>query len=142
LKTHPPESLHHKAMLLWASSYTEDLMTIDDQQACVKELLSLQKEDGGWALATLGNWEREDTKQQDFETSDGYATGFVTYVLRRSGMSADSSELERSVAWIKSHQRESGRWFTRSLNRDNMHFISHAGTAMAMMALSSCDELK
>lgn len=141
-KNHPPESLHHEAMLLWASSYFEDLMSVEQQKACVEKLFALQKEDGGWALATLGDWERADGKQQDLHTSDGYATGFVTFVLRQSGMPADSPAILRSIAWIKAHQRESGRWFTRSLNRDNMHFISHAGTAMAIMALDSCDALR
>jgi hypothetical protein len=43
------------------------------------------------------------------------------------------------VEWLKTHQRESGRWFTRSLNQDNMHDITHAGRAMAVMALAACD---
>jgi squalene-hopene/tetraprenyl-beta-curcumene cyclase len=44
------------------------------------------------------------------------------------------------VDWLKSHQRESGRWFTRSLHQDSMHYITHAGTAMAVMALAACDD--
>ena len=31
-----------------------------------------------------------------------------------------------------------GRWFTRSLNRDNKHYLSHVGTAFAVMALAEC----
>ncbi len=142
LKNNSPPTLHHQAMVLWAGSYGNGLISEEARKASVGALLSLQKEDGGWALATLGDWKRADGKKQDVTTSDGYGTGFVIFVLRRAGVSADSPPIKRGVAWLKSHQRESGRWFTRSLNRDNKHFISHAGTAMALMALSECDELR
>jgi hypothetical protein len=41
------------------------------------------------------------------------------------------------IAWLKANQRASGRWFTRSLKKDSRHFITHAGTAFAVMALVS-----
>lgn len=47
----------------------------------------------------------------------------------------------RGVGWIKSHQRASGRWFTRSLFKDNKHYLTHAGSSMALLALSACDAL-
>jgi len=139
LRNNPPPTLHHRAMLLWASSYLSDIQTDEERSATVDDLLSLQKPDGGWCLATLGDWKRTDDLAQDTETSDGYGTGFVLYVLRRSGMSPSDEPLKRGVAWLKTHQRESGRWFTRSLNQDGMHYITHAGTAMAVMALSACE---
>jgi squalene-hopene/tetraprenyl-beta-curcumene cyclase len=92
-------------------------------------------------LATLGDWKRSDDKPQDTTTSDGYATGFVLFVLRRAGIPAEDPAVARGVAWLKSNQRETGRWFTRSLNRDSKHFISHAGTAFAVLALDACDAL-
>jgi squalene-hopene/tetraprenyl-beta-curcumene cyclase len=139
LRDNPPPTLHHRAMLLWASSYLTDIQTDEERAATVAELLSLQNADGGWGLATLGNWKRSDDLPQDLETSDGYGTGFVIFVLRRFGMSPDEEPLRRGVEWLKTHQRESGRWFTRSLNQDNMHYITHAGTAMAVMALAACE---
>lgn len=142
LQKNPPPTVHHQAMLLWASSYLDGLVTNEEKNACIEKLLSLQKKDGGWALATLGDWKRSDGKEQDVETSDGYGTGFVIFILRRTGMSADSPPIQRGIHWLKTHQRESGRWFTRSLNKDSKHFISHAGTAMAIMALSACDQLR
>jgi squalene-hopene/tetraprenyl-beta-curcumene cyclase len=139
LGKNPPTTLHQQAMLLWASSYSGGLMSATEKKKCIEQLLSLQKKDGGWALATLGDWKRSDGKKQDLKTSDGYGTGFVIYALRRGGKPADSSEIRRGIGWLKTHQRRSGRWFTRSLNKDSRHFISHAGTAMAVMALSACD---
>ena len=99
-----------------------------------------KKGDGGWALATLGDWKRGDELQQDTEHSDGYGTGFVLYALRGADVSPSDAVMRNGVKWLKSNQRESGRWYTRSLFKDNHHFISHAGTAMAVLALKSCEE--
>ena len=41
--------------------------------------------------------------------------------------------------WLKTNQRESGRWFTRSINKDSYHFITHTGTVYAAMALKACE---
>ena len=140
LNKHAPPTLHHEAMLLWAESYGLELRTTDQRKNCSDQLQALQKPDGGWAAATLGNWKRSDEKQQDFESSDGYATGFAVLVLRKSGLASDDPRLQRGLQWLKANQRESGRWFTRSLNKDNKHFLSHAGTAFAVLALTACDE--
>lgn len=141
LSKNSPPTLHHSAMLLWAASYTEGLLTSEQKTEIVEKLRGLQREDGGWALASLGDWERADGKEQDTSTSDGYGTAFVIYALRRADVAADAAEIQRGITWLKKHQRESGRWFTRSLNRDNKHFISHAGTAMAVMALAACKQI-
>jgi hypothetical protein len=46
--------------------------------------------------------------------------------------------IQRGLRWLEANQRASGRWYTRSLYRDTQHFITHAGTAMAVMALEAC----
>ncbi len=108
------------------------------KQKSIERLLQLQKSDGGWALATMGDWKRGDDQQQDLEHSDGYGTGFSVFVLRQAGLDSKHGAIVRGLDWLKSNQRESGRWYTRSLFKDNHHFISHAGTAMAVMAIQSC----
>lgn len=140
LKDNSAPTLHHRAVLLWASSRWGDLLPRAEQQEIVKALLAKQNDDGGWALSTLGDWEREDGTAQD-RGSDGYGTGFRVYILRQAGLPASDERLRRAVHWLKTHQRESGRWFTRSLTRDNKHFITHCGSAFAVMALASCNEL-
>lgn len=134
----PPPNLHHQAMLLWAGTYLPDLTTPQQREKTVEALLALQHADGGWSAASLGDWRRADEKEQDADTSDGYGTGFVVYVLRRAGLAADDPRIAKGVAWLKANQRASGRWFARSLNRDNHHFLSHAATAFAVMALCEC----
>ena len=140
LHDHSPENLHQMAMLMLASTTCDDLLAPDKRQEAIAELFSLQKIDGGWNLFALGDWQRSDGKEQDVTSSDGYATGFVTYVLRKSGVEAEDPRIQKAIGWLKANQRASGRWYTRSPRRDGKHYISHAGTAYAVMALAECGE--
>ena len=129
-------------MLLWASQKIDGLMTKAQQAATIKELRAKQHEDGGWSLPSLGDWKRRDGSDNDKAApSDGYATGLIVYVLRQAGVPTDDKAIQRGVAWLKSHQRESGRWFTFSLNNDRAHYMSNAGSAYAVLALKACDAL-
>jgi squalene-hopene/tetraprenyl-beta-curcumene cyclase len=73
--------------------------------------------------------------------SDGYATGFAIYVARQAGVPADDKVLQRGIAWLRAHQRVSGRWFTPSLGFHRQHLIANAGTAYALLALAACGEI-
>jgi squalene-hopene/tetraprenyl-beta-curcumene cyclase len=137
-------SLHHKAVLMWAAVKMPVLMAKEERDATIRELLQRQRADGGWSLPSLGEWNRHDGSSNDPDTapSDAYATGLVIYVLRQVGIRADNAAIRRGVDWLHSNQRESGRWFTRSVNNDKYHFIANAGTAYAVMALKACGGLK
>jgi squalene-hopene/tetraprenyl-beta-curcumene cyclase len=136
----PPPSIHHRVMLLWASMRVEGLMTAGERSATVARLRNLQQRDGGWNLPSLGDWKRHDGSANDpAAASDGYATGLSVFVLRQAGIPASDPCLRRGVAWLLAHQRASGRWFTRSPSSDTHHFITHAGTAFAVLALRSRD---
>ncbi|MFN0198102.1 MAG: squalene--hopene cyclase [Planctomycetaceae bacterium] len=139
LKANPAPTLHHDAMVLWASTYSDGLLTDDEQKAVVDKLLAAQHEDGGWGLASIYPWERADKTPQDTTTSDGYGTGFSIFILRTAGVPADDARIQKGIAWLKSNQRASGRWYTRSLFKDSKHFITHCGTAFAVMAIQSCE---
>lgn len=139
LREHKAPDLHHKTWLLWASLKVDGLMTPAERDATVKELLAQQRPDGGWSLPSLGDWKRRDGTANDKQAAgDGYATGLVIYVLRQNGMAATDEPIRRGVAWLKANQRESGRWFTRSLNNDKAHYVTNAGTGFAVMALAAC----
>jgi squalene-hopene/tetraprenyl-beta-curcumene cyclase len=141
LKANPPKNLHHKTMILWVSTYLDGFMSAAEQRATVKELLARQLPDGGWSTSSLGNWKRADNNQQEPKTSDGYGTGFTVFVLHRAGVPADEPALTKGIAWLKANQRESGRWFTRSLvNDDNKHYLTHIGSAFAVMAIQACEK--
>jgi squalene-hopene/tetraprenyl-beta-curcumene cyclase len=139
-KDNPPTNLHHRAMKLLASQHLDGIMTEAERQQVVADLFALQKPDGGWGAVTLGNWERSDDKPRDMESSDGYGTGFAIYAIRQAGVPADDPRIQKGIVWLKTHQRESGRWFTRSMWKDSKHYITHTGTAYAILALAACGE--
>jgi squalene-hopene/tetraprenyl-beta-curcumene cyclase len=139
-RTRPPD-LHHRTWLLWASLKLDDLLTPAERRQTIADLLALQRADGGWSLPSLGRWKRLNGRPNDRDApSDGYATGLVVYVVRQAGVGATSEPIRRGVSWLKTNQRVSGRWFTRSLNADRGHYISNAGTAFAVLALQACEE--
>lgn len=168
LEAHPPCTLHQKAMLLWASRHVDDLLAPQEIDRTVAELASVQRPDGGWSLANLvdnsGDGSRQTDASQKMRTekgyaevflvyagrenayksslaSDGYATGFVVYILRQAGAPANDPRIRRGVAWLKENQRESGRWFTPSQGWHTKHYIANAGTAYAVLALHACGEI-
>jgi squalene-hopene/tetraprenyl-beta-curcumene cyclase len=135
-----PPNLHHRTWLLFASLRLDGLTTPAERLATIDDLLAQQRDDGGWNLPTLGDWNRLDgTPNAKHAPSDGYATGLAVYVLRQADVSADERPIQRGVNWLKSNQRESGRWFTRSVNADRAHYLTNAGTAFAVLALKACE---
>ena len=141
LKKNQPKLAHQKGMMLWLSNADQAAVSPEDKLGWQKDLLALQQADGGWAIATLGNWKRADGTKQVRNRSDGYGTGFVVFALRKSGLPPDHPAIRKGVSWLKTNQRESGRWFTRSTYNDKHHFITHAGTTFALLALGECNEL-
>jgi squalene-hopene/tetraprenyl-beta-curcumene cyclase len=168
LKAHPPSDLHQKAMLLWAALHVDGLLSEEGRAGTLQELLAMQRPDGGWSLASLVDDAQSPGAQteqarklrgergygtaflvyagrrQAYKSalaSDGYATGFAVYVARQAGVPAQDPRLQRGLAWLKSHQRASGRWFTPSQGNHEKNYVSNAGTAYAVLALHACGEV-
>jgi squalene-hopene/tetraprenyl-beta-curcumene cyclase len=140
LRNNAPPDLHHATILLWASTRLDGLMDSAQRDRTITALRALERPEGGWNLPSLGTWKRHDGEPNDKDApSDGYATGLVVYVLRQAGVPAGDPAIERGVRWLKTHQRVSGRWFTRSLSTDKNHYIANAGTAFAALALQACE---
>ena len=145
LKENPPKSLHHRAMLAWASLRVEGIATQEQRDLTLAELLSRQLADGGWSTAGLLTDWKELAPPEDrllaTHMSDGYGTGFVIVVARELGLPEGDPRLNRGIDWILTNQRESGKWFTRSPVRECGNRISNAGSAFAVLALQSCGKL-
>jgi len=143
LRAHPPEHMHQRAMLLLADHCVGGLMTDESRRQTVSDLFALQRPDGGWAMASLGDgtWKRKDRTPQDLTTSDGYGTGFSVYVLRLAGrVPEDDPRIRRAVTWLRTHQRAGGYWYTRS-PRNSDELSTYVGTAYAILALKVCGEI-
>ena len=115
--------------LKWASAHTKRRQTL------ARELLAMQRRDGGWA-------------QTPHLTSDAYATGQVLYTLREIGTPATDAAIQRGAAFLLRTQREDGSWHVKSralriqpyfesgFPYGHDQWISHPATAWAVMALS------
>jgi ankyrin repeat protein len=102
----------------------------------VRELLQLQRADGGWA-------------QTPHLTSDAYATGQVLYTLSELGVPAPDAARQRASAFLVATQREDGSWHVRTramaiqpyfesgFPYGHDQWISHAATAWATIGLAS-----
>ncbi|MHB1205668.1 MAG: hypothetical protein ACYCZX_08890 [Rhodospirillaceae bacterium] len=136
----PPRDLHGQLVLMRASMKAPEVMTVAKKAGLILQTFSLQREDGGWAVASLGDWPREGGGPNDKNgPADGYGTGFVLYTLCKVGTPPNTPAIQKGVAWLKTHQRASGRWFTPSLWSNASHnYVSTIGTAYAVMALKEC----
>lgn len=142
-REHPPATPLAKGMTIWAAKHIDGWATEAQSLDAAFELLELQGEDGGWATENLiaGTKTFEDTEFNTGRSSDAFGTGFVIFQCRNAGLPADHALLAEGVDWLRANQRESGRWFRRSLNGREQNVLSNSATAFAVLALDSCGEI-
>jgi len=149
------QPLHHRVLGLWATCKLPGVLTDEDKQKLIEELLNIQEADGGWSLPALGRnrsrgsllsmlnankWKSHGVYPTGV-VSDGYATGLVVLVLKAAGVAADNPKLQKAIRWLVANQKE-GAWPANYLNkqrdpRENRgKFMRDAATAFAIMALT------
>ncbi|MFN0126584.1 MAG: hypothetical protein ACKV19_07865 [Verrucomicrobiales bacterium] len=144
-----PANDYESLLLLWAAARSPSLLLEARRMEIIDRVFSLQRADSGWALRALGTPEswgggnragklRAEPEFAD-PPSDGHATGLAVLALREAGVPKTDPRIVKAVAWIKSNQRESGRWWTRSLNTDKQHYITYSGACYPLLALAKCD---
>ncbi len=149
------QSTINRVFLLIASTKLPGLLSPEQQKAIIAEALKKQQSDGGWRLASItwkwngwsleafeNMWLREDGTPMDGK-SDGLATGLVTFALERAGVSRDNANLKHGLSWLMANQNSAeGFWPALSVNKrrhlssDTGRFMSDAGTAFAVLALT------
>ncbi|MCH2160644.1 MAG: hypothetical protein MK085_02095 [Phycisphaerales bacterium] len=139
IRENPPVNAHQAGMCLWADATGGLELTEEQRNAYIQWCRRDQHEDGGWSVKSIGGWLRPDGTPQVTD-SEAYATAFMIFVLRQAGVAANDDAIKRGLAWLRAHQRESGRWFTRSPRRDRRHYLSNAATNFAILALEACEE--
>lgn len=149
------QSTMNRVVLLWASTKLPGILDKEQRQSIVREIKDRQRSDGGWELSSdawPGGWNlhsmvrrrlRADWTRQSTD-SDGYATGFITFVLQEAGTTSQDPTVKGGLAWLERNQNaEDGSWPSSSLTlRRNPssnvgHFMRDAATAYAVLALSS-----
>lgn len=148
------QSSMNKVAILWASTKLPGLLDPSHQKSIIHDILNKQQTDGGWQLSSnvwpggLGlhsavrTYLRSDWTRQDLN-SDGYATGFITFVLEEAGISRRNEHLKRALSWLATNQNSAdGSWSSVSVaQRRNPssnigHFMKDAATAYAVLALT------
>lgn len=134
-RAHAPQTLHERGLTLLAHSAVGGILDEKTRTDHIEAIFAQQHADGGWSMTDLAPWQRKDKKPLDPTLTDGYATAFCAYVLARSGQ-RDA----KAVTWLKTHQRETGGWFTQSpFARDKI--ASNTGASFAIQALAACGEI-
>lgn len=152
LRSTPPPHDYGGLLLLWVATRMPDVLASQAQRAELIDVIwKHQREDGGWSIRSFstpedwgsGNRAEKLRAEPEFENppSDGHQTGLCVMVLRDAGVPAEDPRLQKAVKWLLANQRESGRWWTRSLNTDNFNFITFSGTCYPLLALAKCGAL-
>ncbi len=141
----PPHD-YARVALLWADQYFPGVIGAKNKQDVIRMILDHQRPDGGWSIRSFSEpekWGRGNRAERlraetDFgdPPSDGHQTGLSVVVLSSAGVPPTHPAVKRGVAWLKANQRQSGRWWTKSLNTDKWHFITYTGTLYPVMALA------
>ena len=138
------QGLFNRVALLRAAGALDGLLTAIERSKLVDEALAAQHDDGGWGLASLGEFTRSDGTPED-TASDGLATGFVLDALRASGLPRTDPKVARGLDWLRRNQQKDGGWVAVSLNKKRDpkshvgRFMSDAATAYAVLALARED---
>ncbi len=152
LRNTPPPHDYGRVLLLWASTRLSGFLNPDEAREIRDLIWSRQRSDGGWSIRSFAEpeqWGRGNRGgklrgEPEFSDppSDGHMTGLAILVLRDSGVPAGDVGIQRAVQWLLSNQRQSGRWWTRSLNTDTYHFITFSATCYGLLALAKCNALE
>ncbi len=140
------QNLHNRVWMLWASAMIGELLTRQEKDKLIEQILAKQQANGGWSLSSLGDFARKDVKQ--VATPDGYATGLVLHVLQVARLGKDNPQVSKGLGWLRSNQDPTGAWRAASVNKnrapeskdpDKAHvgkFMWDAATGYSVLALS------
>jgi hypothetical protein len=135
----PPKDNEDRVFRLWALQAAD--ASANDIAAAARELLSKQRDDGGWAQLDAG----EPTRATE---SDAYATGSALVALHDAGGLATADPVyQKGLAYLLKTQKDDGSWHVVSRSKPfqpyyesgfphgNDQFISCAASGWATWAM-------
>ena len=134
------QPLMSQLYVLWASPHMPGLITRTESKTLLDSLEKLQQTDGGWRLASLDKWKRQDNSAEPTD-SDGLATSLAVLAIEESGNGSHDKTLQRGLQWLEQHQQKDGKWQAASPNKQRdpennaVLFMSDAATGYAVLAL-------
>lgn len=151
LQTSTPPHTYARILLLRAALRWPELMDRTERRKLYADMFALRNADGGWSMRDFAEPEQWGAggraeklrSEPEFEAppSDAHMTALVMIAYLEAGMDRDDRLIRRGVAWLKSNQRVSGRWWTRSLNTDKSHYITYSASLYALVALERSGSL-
>jgi squalene-hopene/tetraprenyl-beta-curcumene cyclase len=154
LSTAPPKNDFDRVLKLQLAHYLPALVQESERSAALALLSSKQHADGGWStrdMSPIDDWHFEispfvrslikSLPDADQPESDAYMTALAIVLMRQNNVPVSDPRIRKGLVWLKSQQRESGRWWMHSLYRGNYHYITYIATVEAMKALDLCGEL-
>jgi hypothetical protein len=155
------QNLYNRTWALLASSRLQGLLTAEQRDMIIRDLVAAQRQDGGWSFSEFGPWrwsrtavpfEPHGTLDKDLlAQSDGLATGMAVYALKAVGR--EEVLVKKGRDWLIMHQipERAGDeawapWRAHSLNYDREHggpkgeswrrmFMSDLATGFSVLAL-------
>jgi squalene-hopene/tetraprenyl-beta-curcumene cyclase len=147
-RNYAAQPLHHRLIVLWASTKVPGLLDETERRSLIEEVLGAQNTDGGWSLSRLLTRSSNRSALLRDPDSDGYATGLVALVLKQTAMPGAAPQVQRGLMWLVRNQGGLSIhlgdefWVAGSLNRRRIpwsnvgRFMSDAATAYAVLALT------
>jgi hypothetical protein len=156
---YPSESLHNRLAALWASAYFPEgsILSTEQRQAIVEEILNLDPDGDAWAVTSLSrtpaggaSWTAGNRIPADTE-SDGYSTALILFVLKQANLAQDSPRVAKAKAWLIEKEVAEGKgpviYLNTPRNPDSSNadqamvgkFMRDAAAAYAVMVLDSGD---
>lgn len=154
LQTTTPKNDFDRVLKLQLAHYMPELVSQAERDSSLELLTSKQHADGGWStrdMSPILAWHFEmspavvklieSLPDADRPESDAYMTALAIVLMRQSDVTATDPRIARGLEWLKSQQRQSGRWWMHSLYRGNYHYITYIATVEALKAFNLCGEL-
>lgn len=158
LRQYQPRNDYERALKLKLASVMPELVIKAEIEEAIAMLRRQQQPDGGWSTRRMSEgstWSIGKTRRIDellksepdayAPGSDPYMTALAIVLLRESNIPTKDEQIQRGIAWLKTNQRQSGRWWMKSLSfagNNQKNFTTYISTAQALRALSLCGEIE